>query len=166
MGSAAAATEPGNLPVYTMRRLALRARTPQGPATARVRVSTPPGWTGEPASDGLSLRLFGPEGEGKMLVAIGLRPEHLDRHLALLRREHPGSAPSPPQTFSLPQLNEVLGDRATRYDITGHQLGEMVLIERRGVWVLVATVVRASAWESVRGLLPVMYRSVRVDQAP
>lgn len=157
---------PGDLPVHKVRVLKVRARTPRGPATARVRVSTPPGWTAEPAPDGLSMRLFGPKGVGKMLIAIGLRPEHLDPHLSRLRREHPGSAPTPPQTLELPQLNAMLGDRATRYPITGSQVGEMVLVERRGVLTLIAVVVRPSAWEAVRKSMPAVYRSVRVDEAP
>lgn len=170
VGLAAGATcpsaAPKSLPVYTVHTLTIRARTPRGPVRARVRVSTPPGWTPEPAPDGLSLRLFGPQGEGKMLLALGLKPAHLDPHLSRLRREHPGSIPGPPDPISLPQLKPALGDRATRYSITGGQLGEMVLVERRGVLVLVATVVRASAWERLREPLQAVYSSIRVDEAP
>lgn len=95
-------------------------------------------------------------------VALLLHPEELQSYLGELSRQHRGSVPSPPEPMELPQIRIELGDRATRYTITGRQAGEMVLIERRGALVLFATIVAPTFWAEVSAWLPSVYESVRV----
>jgi hypothetical protein len=157
---------PEALPAYTPRQFDVEGRNrARGPVLRRkVQVLTPSDWTPEPMPGPRSLRLYGPDGEGTLTVAVALHPSQLDPVLGELRRRHPGSVPGPPQPMSLPGLNEVLGDRATRYSVTGRQLGEMVMIERRDTIVLVAVVVRASAWEAVSPLMSEVYRSIQIHR--
>ncbi|NJK89740.1 MAG: hypothetical protein HC923_10305 [Myxococcales bacterium] len=143
-------------------------RGPDGPRRFRVaRFRVPASWTGDRERDRRSLWLSGPNGEGAMFIGLGLHPEDLGAFLDELARRTPASAPSPPEPYDLPFLNAALGDRATRYVVTGKMAGEMVLIERRGVILLFAAIVHPSAWDSVSGWLPDVYRSVILsDGAP
>lgn len=169
----------GPAPSYTVRQLQVHARIRHAPeqepvrVARRVTIATPKGWTPEPAPAPGQLHLFEPEGEGRMTLAVCVHPSQLKEILDELRRSHPGSTPNPPQPLELAQLNTVMGDRATRYAITGRQRGEMVLVERMETIVFVSVVVRASAWERVSSLMPEVYRSIRIervrdeaDQAP
>lgn len=130
--------------------------------TRRVRLGIPGGWTGEKDLDGRVLRLFGPEGEGRILVAIAFNPRELTTFLTELKTAHPSAAPSPPQPMDLPGIRPDQGERATRFVVTGREVGELVMIEKGGLIVLIATVVAPDAWSSLRPLLAKAYTTVDV----
>ncbi|MEM1023344.1 MAG: hypothetical protein AAGD10_19955 [Myxococcota bacterium] len=152
----------------SLRQLEIRGRhEPNGPVLQRrVTFGTPPGWTPEFAREGPSLRLYGPEGEGTMLFAIATHPSQLGPYLDELAKKHPSSLPGPPQAMRLPRLVPLMGDRATRYVVTGRQLGEMVMVERRESIVLVATVVKAEAWAELSPLMAKVYESIQIHREP
>jgi len=149
-----------------LRQLEVRGRhEPGGPVLKRrVSVGTPSGWTPEFAREGPSLRLYGPEGEGMMLIAVATHPSQLGPYLDELAKKHPSSLPGPPQTMSLPRLVPLMGDRATRYVVSGRQAGEMVMVERRDAIVLVATVVKADAWAELSSLMQKVYESIEIHR--
>jgi hypothetical protein len=136
-----------------------------GLTTRRVRLGVPAGWTGERDPDGHALRLFGPEGEGTVLFAAVTHPEELGAYLGELKEAHPAAAPSPPEPFSLVGVSPERGERATRFVITGQEVGEMLMIERQGTIVLVATVVSPAAWTSLAPVLQRVYRTLQILDA-
>jgi hypothetical protein len=127
-----------------------------------VRVAHPVGWEGDVEPDHRSVRLVGPEGEGELLIATASQPAELGAYLEGLRRRHPGSTPSPPQAIEVPGIHPEKRERATRFVITGHEAGEMVMIERGGLIVLFAAVVDPDAWESLKTGLSRCYSTVEV----
>jgi hypothetical protein len=129
----------------------------------RIRVAYPAGWEGDVEPDGRSVRLIGPEGEGELLIAAAGHPSELGQYLEGLRQRHPGSTPSPPETIKVPGVDPKKGERATRFVITGHEAGEMVMIERGNVIVLFATVVEAGAWDGLKKGLTKCYSTVSVS---
>ena len=129
----------------------------------RVRIAAPPGWTGELEGLGRAVRLYGPEGEGKMLIAAALHPSELGYYLNELKREHPSAAPSPPEMMKLPGIRPSMGERATRFKIKGREVGEMALIEKRDTIVLIVTVVDPNAWPRVRKALSKTYPSIAIN---
>jgi hypothetical protein len=131
-------------------------------ATRRVRLGVPPGWTGERDPDGRALRLFGPEGEGKILVAAVTHPSELGPYLGELREAHPAAAPSPPELLVLPGISPERGERATRFVITGKEVGEMVMIEKADTIVLVVTVVTPEAWATLAPVLGRAYPTLEI----
>ena len=129
----------------------------------RVRIAAPAGWTGELEDLGRAVRLYGPQGEGKMLIAAALHPSELGYYLNELKRQHPAAAPSPPEMLKLPGIRPEMRERATRFKITGREVGEMVLIEKRDTIVLIVTVVDPNAWPRVRRALTKTYPSITIN---
>lgn len=152
----------------TMRELALMTRASQDlPAiNRRVRLGIPPGWTGDRHPNGRSLELVGPDGEGRITVAAALHPSELHDYLAEMKNRHPSAAPSPPQHMTLPGVDPAHGERATRFVITGREVGEMVLIEKRDTIVLIVTVVDPKVWPDVQALLEKVYPTVEIANLP
>ena len=134
-------------------------------AEKTVRVAYPKGWTGELEADRRTIRLFGPEGEGEMLVAAVVHPSELSPHLQGLRERHPSSVPSPPSAIDVFGVDPKKGERATRFQITGREVGEMVTIERGGVIVLFATIVAPNAWTEIEKQMARCYPTVDVSAA-
>lgn len=132
----------------------------------RIQLGAPKGWTQASVPGLPELELVGPEGEGRMLVFAGLHPSHLGPVLGRLRTAHPSAAPSPPEKMDLPGLRPEMGERATRFAITGKEWGEMVLIERHDTIVLLVTVVEPSAWENLRSVLTKVYPTVSIVDLP
>lgn len=156
---------PPDLPSVTLHTLEAWVRGDSGPRIAKqVRFEAPSAWTGDRERDRRSVTLYGPDGEGTARIALLLQPSELKARLDALARRHPGSEPSPPEVIELPQIRAALGDRATRYPITGRQVGEIVLIERREALVLVAIVVRDEAWPAVSTWARRLYESVEVTR--
>lgn len=154
---------PPDLPSRTIRTLEAWVRGAEGPRVVKTaRFEVPSGWTGDRERDRRSVTLHGPQGEGTAHVALLLHPSELQSELDGIARRHPGSQPSPPEKLDLPQIRTELGDRATRYPITGMRVGEMVLIERREALVLIAIVVTEDAWPEVATWARGLYRSVEV----
>lgn len=149
-------------PVVSLVELSLAQRGGGGhPALdKRIRVAHPQGWSGEMESDGRSIRLFG--GAGEMLIAVVSHPSQLDPHMQLLRQRHPSVVPSPPQAIDVPGIDAQRGERATRFEFTGKELGEMVTVERGGLIVLFATIVAPNAWAEVAPLVARCYPTVEV----
>lgn len=131
----------------------------------KIRVAHPAGWTGDYEADRRSIRLFGPEGEGEILIAAAVRPDELGLYLSELARRHPASTPSPPQSVDVQGVKPERGERATKFTITGKEVGEMVMIERAGVIVLFSTVVQPNAWEAVGRDMKRCYPTVQVVSA-
>ena len=131
----------------------------------RVRIGIPEGWTGELEDQGRAIRLYGPQGEGKMLIAAALHPSELGAYLSELKQAHPSAAPSPPERLELPGIRPHMGERATRFVITGREVGEMVLIEKRDTIVLIVTVVDPNAWPRLRRILAKSYATVAIRDA-
>lgn len=102
-----------------------------------------------------------------MLVFAGLHPSHLGPVLGRLRAAHPSAAPSPPQKMDLPGLRPEMGERATRFVITGREVGEMVLLEKHDTILLIVTVVEPAAWEALAPVLERVYPTVNIrEMAP
>ncbi len=170
VGSALAAPDPGAEPDRRPSELALvqlvisRAGSAETMAVNRVvKLGVPQGWTGELESQGRAARLYGPEGEGQMLIAAALHPSELGYYLNELKKKHPSAAPSPPELLKLPGIRPSMGERATRFAITGREVGEMVLIEKRDTIVLIVTVVDPNAWSRVRRELAKTYPTVTIN---
>ena len=154
-------------PVYAMRELVLDAIVPeQGRVTRRIRIGIPKGWTGERDPNGRSIRLAGPEGEGMILVAGALHPSQLTPYLTDLKNAHPSAAPSPPQPMTLPGVYADKGERATRFTVTGREVGEMVMVEKREAIVLVVTVVAPEVWPEVQKMMEKAYATLEVLDGP
>lgn len=68
--------------------------------------------------------------------------------------------------MDLPGLKPELGERATRFEITGREVGEMVLIERNQTIVLLVTVVEPNAWASLKPVFSRVYPTVSVISVP
>ncbi len=151
-----------------MKELVLRTRaSKEMPAiNRRVRIGIPKGWTGERHPNGRSLEMVGPNGEGKVLVAGALHPAELDDYLGQMKKSHPSAAPSPPQHMTLPGVDPARGGRATRFVITGREVGEMVLIEKNDTIVLVVLVVDPKVWPDVEKLFARVYPTVEVVDLP
>lgn len=128
----------------------------------RVRVAHPKGWTGDVEQDGRTIRLYGPKGEGEMLITVVSHPSQLGPHLEELKRRHPGAAPGPPGPIDVPGINIERGERSTRFPITGREFGEMVTVERGEVIVLFATLVSPNAWKDVQADVTRCYPTVEV----
>lgn len=153
----------GPPPVYQMRELVLDAIVPeQGRVTRRIRFALPKGWTGDRDPDGRALRVYGPEGEGRILVAGALHPSQLTPYLTELKDKHPSASPSPPQPMTLPSVRSDRGERATRFEVTGREIGEMVMIEKRSAIVLIVTVVAPETWPAVKAMMEKAYTTVEV----
>ncbi|MFO0727062.1 MAG: hypothetical protein U1E65_24995 [Myxococcota bacterium] len=134
------------------------------PVDKRVRVAYPKGWDRERGPDGRSVQLIGPGGEGEILVAAFAHPNELGEVLEGLRQRHPSATPSPPETGKVHGIRPKKGERATRFQITGGEVGEMMMIERGGVIVLFATVVKPDAWKDVEAQLVRCYPTVEVEE--
>lgn len=141
----------------------LSAFTTQG--RAAVRVAHPSGWLGDYEADRRSIRLVGPEGEGEIFIGVAHHGDELGAYLQDLKRRHPGSVPSPPETISVPGVKAEAGERATRFLITGREAGELVMIERGGLMVLFATLVTHDSWPELKKQLDRCYPSVEVGPA-
>ena len=140
---------------------------PEAPALRRrIQLAIPETWTVASPPGAAELELAAPDGVGRMLVFAGLHPSHLGPVLDRLRRRHPSAAPSPPQAMELAGLRPELGERATRFEITGREVGEMVLLERGDALVLLVTVVTPAAWPEVRAQLAPVYPTVSVLPVP
>jgi hypothetical protein len=112
--------------------------------------------------DGRSVQLIGPTGEGEIVVAALAHPSELGEILEGLRGRHPSATPSPPEVGKVHGIRPKLGERATLFTITGGEVGEMMMIERGGVIVLFAAVVRPDAWTEVQAQLVRCYPTVEV----
>lgn len=155
-------------PVLALKEIEIRqGKTRDGPAIhKRVRVAHPRGWTQEGvASIPRSIHLTGAEGEGELTIVAALRPDELGQHLTRLKNAHPSSAPSPPAAMRVPGIDPDKGERATRFVITGKEVGEMVMIERGGVIVLFATIVEPGAWAELAPIMERCYPTVEVIDA-
>jgi hypothetical protein len=137
---------------------------PVSPVRKRVRFATPKGWTGEEddTPDFRSMRLSGPEGVGEMLIVAATHPSELGEYLTQLKNDHPAAAPSPPMAIDVAGIDIKKGERATRFQITGREVGEMVMVERGGVIVLFATIVDPDAWPELSKLMQRCYPTVEV----
>lgn len=151
-------------PTLHLRELALMTRATEHMAAInkRVRFGVPKGWTGDRHPNGRSVTLAGPEGEGKILVAAALHPEGLTEYLSDMKARHPAATPSPPQHMTLPGIRPELGERATRFVVTGREVGELVMIEKRDVIVLIVTVVDPKAWPDLEPVMQKVYPTVEV----
>lgn len=151
-------------PTLHLRELALMTRATEHmeAINKRVRFGIPQGWTGERHPNGRSVTLAGPAGEGKILVAAALHPEGLTEYLSDMKAKHPAATPSPPQAMTLPGIRPELGERATRFVVTGREVGELVMIEKRDVIVLIVTVVDPKAWPELQPLMQKVYPTVEV----
>jgi len=129
----------------------------------RVRVAHPKGWDGDVDPEGRSIRLVGASGE--MLIAVVSHPSELDPHLQMLRQRHPSVVPSPPQAIDVPGIDVQRGERATRFEFTGKEFGEMVTVERGGLIILFATVVAPNAWAELQPQVTRCYPTVQVSDA-
>lgn len=132
---------------------------------AAVRVTHPAGWLGDYEADRRSIRLVGPVGEGEIFIGVAHHGDELGAYLEDLKRRHPGSAPSPPETIQVRGINPDAGERATRFIITGREAGEIVMIERAGVMVLFATLVTHESWPGLKKQLDRCYPSVEIGPA-
>lgn len=128
----------------------------------RIEIGAPKGWTRATDPRLPELELVGPNGEGRIIVYPGLHPSHLGPILDRMRREHPSAAPSPPEPMALPGLRPELEERATRFIITGRELGEMVLLEKHDTILLIVTVVTPDAWEALKPVLAKVYPTVTI----
>lgn len=150
-------------PVVALVELSVRSSGLHGqPLDKRVRVAHPKGWTGDEDPDGRSVQLFGPGGEGEILIAAVGHPSELGEYLAGLKKRHPSAAPSPPQAAEIRGIDPQRGERATRFVITGKEVGEMMMIERGDVIVLFAAVVRPEDWPQIKQQLVRCYPTVEV----
>jgi hypothetical protein len=149
-----------------VRELALMtAATPDMAAiNKRVRFGAPKGWNGDRHPNGRSLTLT--SGEGKILVAAALHPEGLTPYLDELKKTHPAATPSPPEAMTLPGIKPERMERATRFTITGREVGEMVLIEKLDVIVLIVTVVDPNAWAALAPVMAKVYATVEIVDVP
>ncbi len=137
------------------------------PVRKRVQLRVPQGWTGDDALEHPgSARLFGPNGEGEIYVAVVMSPNALGEHLTFLKNTHPSAAPSPPMAIEVKGIDPQRGERATRFQITGKEIGEMVMIERGGVIVLYAAIVEPNAWAALKPSMEKCYPSVKVIEEP
>ncbi len=150
-------------PVVSLVELRVRSLNLAGqPLTKTVRVAHPKGWEGDVDEDGRAVRLYGPDGEGEILVAAVGHPSELGMYLDDLRQRHPGASPSPPSHAKILGIDPERGERATRFQITGSEIGEMMMIERGEVIVLFATVVAPEAWPAIQAQLERCYPTVEV----
>jgi hypothetical protein len=146
--------------------LALKSVTVAGErGTKVVRFATPRHWTAEEAIEPRSVRLVGPDGEGEITILVATSPAELGTLLTRLKSQHPGAQPSPPAAMKVAGIDPIKGERATRFIITGRELGEMVLIERGGAIVLFATIVEPDAWKDLSKIMARCYPTVAVEDA-
>jgi hypothetical protein len=164
----AISSAPNKSTTLELRELALMtAATPDMAAiNKRVRFAVPKGWTGERHPNGRSVTLAGPEGEGKILIAAALHPEGLTPYLDEMKTAHPAATPSPPEAMNLPGIKAERMERATRFVITGREVGEMVLIEKSDVIVLLVTVVDPNAWSALQPVMAKVYPTVEIVDVP
>lgn len=132
------------------------------PRRVKVRVAHPAGWAGDVEADGRTIRMVGPDGEGELTISVAWHPSQLGPLLGELKQLHPAVAPSPPQFIELPGIDPQRGERATRFEITGRELGELVTIERGGLIVFFGTLVRPDAWDALAPIMKRCYPSVSV----
>jgi len=152
-------------PVVALVELRVRSLNLQGkPLHKTVRVAHPKGWEGDVDEDGRAIRLVGPDGEGEIVVAAVGHPSELGAYLDDLRQRHPGATPSPPSAAKIQGIDPQKGERATRFDITGAEVGEMVMIERGDVIILFAAVVVSDAWPAIKAQLERCYPTVQVTE--
>ena len=152
------------LPVLKLHELVFRTYpTKEMPAIHKiVRFGVPEGWTGESEPDGHSLRLFAPNGEGKILVAGALHSTGLDQYLDELKKAHPSALPSPPMAMEVRGIRPEFGERATKFVIQGKEMGEMVMIERNDMIILIVTIVDPKAWPRIEKSMTRCYPTVEV----
>ena len=136
------------------------------PMNKIVRVALPKGWTGDPENNSRSIFLFGPKGEGEIFVGLASHPSQLGVFLQRLKKRHPGSVPSPPSAIDVHGIKPHRGERATRFQITGRENGEIVTIERGEVIVMIATFVSPNDWIRLQPVLTAAYPSVAVTDIP
>lgn len=127
----------------------------------RLSIPVPAGWTGELDPDQRTLRLFGPTGEGELIVSAAYNPNQLTPIFDELQRNHRGAAPTHPQEVQLPGVA-----RASRFAISGRERGEMMMMKIQGVWLLFVAVVEAEAWPRLRRQLRQSYRRVKLSPLP
>lgn len=127
-----------------------------------IRVALPKDWTGDIEASKRSILLFGPKGEGEIFVGVVSHPSQLGVFLQRLKKRHPSSVPSPPSAIDVPGIRPHKGERATRFEVTGRELGEIVTIERGEVIVMIATIVQPNAWASLAPIMKTTYPSIRV----
>jgi hypothetical protein len=153
---------PDKSTTLTVRELALMtAPTPEMAAiNKRVRFGAPKGWTGERHPNGRSVTLI--SDVGKILIAAALHPEGLTPYLDEMKASHPAAVPSPPEPMTLPGIKPERMERATRFIITGKEVGEMVLIEKFDVIVLIVTVVDPNAWTDLKPIMAKVYPTVEI----
>ena len=165
--TSAALAQPARQPKLKVHQLELKRRgTPDTMAVHRfVRIGMPAGWTGELEDRNRTLRLYGPEGEGKMLVAVALHPSELDSYFAELKRSHPSTKPTQPQQMNLPGLRPHMNERAIRFAVTGGEVGEVALIQKSDTFILVVTMVDPNAWPRLKRVLPKAYATIDVRDA-
>ena len=161
----AVAARPPRPPAVSLVELRVRSLDLAGqPLSKTVRVAHPKGWEGDVDEDGRAVHLYGPQGEGEILLAAVGHPSELGAYLDELRQSHPGASPSPPAHAKVLGIDPERGERATRFEITGTEVGEMMMIERGGVIVLFAAVVAPEAWPPVRTQLERCYPTVEVAE--
>ena len=157
---------PDKATTLQLRELALMtAPTPEMAAiNKRVRFGVPKGWSGDRHPNGRSLTLTNET--GKILVAAALHPEGLTPYLDEMKKAHPAAIPSPPEAMTLPGIKPERMERATRFVITGREVGEMVLIEKYDVIVLIVTVVDPNAWAELKPIMAKVYPTVEIVDVP
>jgi len=128
-----------------------------------VRVALPKAWTGDREANKRSILLFGPEGEGEIFVGVVAHPSQLGVFLQRLKKRHPSSVPSPPSAIDVPGIRPHKGERATRFEVTGREFGEIVTIERGEVIVMIASFVMPNAWAKWGPIMKRSYPSVSVS---
>lgn len=154
-------------PELEVRELYASAIEEGAPVRKRVQLRVPAGWNGDDALEHPgSMRLFGPNGEGELLIAVVMSPNALGEHLTFLKNAHPSAAPSPPMAIDVKGIDPQCGERATRFQITGKEVGEMVMIERGGVIVLFAAIVEPNSWAALKPLMEKCYPTVKVVEEP
>jgi hypothetical protein len=162
-GLGAAKGAASKLPVLTFHELKVTQVSPEGQRIQQtVRVAFPKGWSGERDSTGRALRLYGPDGEGRILAVVASHPEELGPYLSDLKKGHPSAAPAPPEAMNIPGIRSDLGERATRFRVDGREVGEMVMIEKGGLIVLLVTVVEPSAWPTLKPVIERCYPTLSV----
>lgn len=129
-----------------------------------VRVGLPKGWTGDREASGRSILLFGPRGEGEIFVGVVSHPSQLGVFLQRLKKRHPGSVPSPPSAIEVHGIKPHKGERATRFEVTGRELGEIVTVERGEVIVMIATFVAPNSWAQLSSIMKSAYPTVAVSE--
>ena len=78
---------------------------------------------------------------GRDFCRISIPSVSIRLFLQRLKKRHPGSVPSPPSAIDVHGIKSHRGERATRFQISVSENGEIVTIERGEVIVMIATFV-------------------------